>query len=87
MFKIDKLESTLCNDCGHTSNNDGVCIDLSLHLESSSNIQTVSRMLHQLMDPSGEYLENYRCTDGYQNLIASVKAVYITQLPDALIFK
>ena len=27
MFKIDKLESTLCNDCGRTSNNDGVCID------------------------------------------------------------
>ena len=33
MFKINKLESTLCNDCGHTSNNDGVCIDWSLHLK------------------------------------------------------
>ena len=38
MFKVDKLESTLCNDCGHTSNNDDVCIDLSLYLEDSSNI-------------------------------------------------
>ena len=27
MFKIDKLESTLCNDCGHATSNDGVCID------------------------------------------------------------
>ena len=27
MFKINKLDSTLCNDCGHTANNDGVCID------------------------------------------------------------
>ena len=27
MFKIDKLESTLCNNCGHTLNNDGVCIE------------------------------------------------------------
>ena len=26
MFKINKLESTLCNDCGHTANNDGVCV-------------------------------------------------------------
>ena len=26
MFKINKLESTLCNDCGHTTNSDGVCI-------------------------------------------------------------
>ena len=50
MFKINKLESTLCNDCGHTTNNDGVCIDWFLHLEDSSNVQTVSGMLHQLMD-------------------------------------
>ena len=26
MFKTDKLESTLCNDCGHSAINDGVCI-------------------------------------------------------------
>ena len=43
MFKINinKLESTLCNDCGHTTNNDGVCIDWSLRLEDSSNLQTI----------------------------------------------
>ena len=28
IFRIDKLESTLYNDCGHTTNNDGVCIDI-----------------------------------------------------------
>ena len=27
MFKVDKKVSILCNDCGLTSNNDGVCID------------------------------------------------------------
>ena len=58
MFKINKLESTLCNDCGHTANNDRVCFDWSLHLEDSSNLQTISGMLHQFMDPRGEYLEN-----------------------------
>ena len=42
MFKINKLESTLCNGCGHTANNDGVCIDWSLHVEYSSNVQTIS---------------------------------------------
>ena len=26
MFKIDKLESTLCNDCGHTTNNESVLL-------------------------------------------------------------
>ena len=26
MFNIEKLESTLCNNCDHTINNDGVCI-------------------------------------------------------------
>ena len=67
MFKINKLESTLCNDCGHTTNNHGVCFDWSLHLEDSSNLQTISGMLHQLMDPRGEYIENYRCVDGCQN--------------------
>ena len=38
MFKINKLESILCNDCGHTARNDGVCIEWSLHLEDSSNV-------------------------------------------------
>ena len=38
MFKTNKLESTLCNDCGHTTNNDDVCIDWSLHLEDSGNV-------------------------------------------------
>ena len=33
MFKIDKLELTVCNDFGHTTNYDGVCNDWFLHLE------------------------------------------------------
>ena len=60
MFKINKLESTLCNNCGHTTNNNDVFIDMSLHLEDSSNVQTISGTLHQLMDLREEYLENYR---------------------------
>ena len=52
IFKINKLESTLCNDCGHTTNNDGVYTDWSLHLAVSSNFHTISGMLHQLVDPS-----------------------------------
>ena len=44
-------------------------------------------MLHQLMDPRGEYLENYRCVDGCQKLDTSTKAVYVTQLFDALIIQ
>ena len=67
MFKINKLDSTLCNDCSHITNNDGVCINWSLHLEDSSNLQTISGVLHQLMDPRGEYLENYRCIDRCQS--------------------
>ena len=87
IFKINKLESTLCNDCGRTTSNDVVCIDWSLHLEDSSNVQTINGMLHQLMDPRGEYLENYRCVDGCQKLNTSTKAVYVTQLSDALIMQ
>ena len=55
MCKINKLESTLCNDCGQTTNNNGVYIDRSLHIEDSSNVQTIGRMLRQLIDPRGEY--------------------------------
>ena len=44
-------------------------------------------MLHQLMDPRGEYLENYRCTDGCQKFNTSTKAVYLTQWYDALIIQ
>ena len=44
-------------------------------------------MLHQLMDPSREYKENYRCVDGCQKLNTSTEAVYVTQLSDALIIQ
>ena len=84
MFKINKLGSTLYNDCGHITNSNGVCIEWSLHLEDSSNIQTISGMLHQLMDPRGDHLENYRCVDEFQKLNTSTKAVCVTQLFDAL---
>ena len=42
IFKIDKLETTLFNDYGHTKDSDGVCIDWSLHLHNSANVQTTS---------------------------------------------
>ena len=87
MFKVDKLESAICNDCVHTTNNDGVCIYWSLHLVDSSNFQTISGMLHQLMDLRGEYLENYRCADGCQKLNTSTMTVYVTQLSDVLIIQ
>ena len=38
---------TLCNDYCYTSNYNGICIDWSLHLEDSNNIQT-KEVLHQL---------------------------------------
>ena len=56
MLKINKLESALCNDCGHATNNDGVCIYWSLYLEDSRSVQTISGILHQLVDPRREYL-------------------------------
>ena len=87
MFKINKLESPLCNDCGRTANNEGVCINWSLHLEDSFNVQTISEMVHQLMDPRVEYLENYRYVNGCQKLNTATKAVYVTQLSDALIIQ
>ena len=39
-------------------------------------------MLYQLMDPRRKYLENYRCTGGFQKLNTSSKAVYVTQLTE-----
>ena len=84
MFKINKLESTFCNDCGHTANGDGVRIDWFLHLEDPRNVQTIIAMLHQLMDPRWEY---YKCVDGCQKLNTSTKAVYVTQLSDELIIQ
>ena len=86
MFKISKLESTLCNDCGHAWNNDGVYINQSLILEDSSNVQTRSQ-IYQLIDPRREYLKNYRCANGYQKLNTLTKAVYVTQLCDAQIIQ
>ena len=87
MFKINELESALCNDCGHTTNNNGVCIHWSLNLEDSNNLQTISGMSHQFMDPRGEYLKNYSCVDVCQKLNILTKTVYVTQLSDALIIQ
>ena len=44
-------------------------------------------MLHQLMDPRGEYLENYRCVDRCQKLNTSAKVAHVTKLSDALIIQ
>ena len=78
MFKINKLESTLWNDCGQTTNNDSVCIHLSLHLEDSSNLQIIIGMLHQLMDTRRERLKSCRCVDRYQKLNTLTKIIYVT---------
>ena len=48
MVFTDKLDPILCNVGGHTTNNDGVCLGWSLHLEDSCNVQTVSGMVHSL---------------------------------------
>ena len=42
MLKINKLESTLNNDCDQTTNNDGACINWLLRLEDSRNVQRIS---------------------------------------------
>ena len=44
-------------------------------------------MLHQPIDPRGEYLEYYRCADACQKLNTSTKTVYVTQLSDAVIIQ
>ena len=72
-FKISKVESTLCNDFGHTANNDGVCFDWSLRVQDSSSVKTISGVLHQVMDPRGECLQNYRCVNGCRKLNTSTK--------------
>ena len=74
------------NDWSHIANTNGVCVDMPFHLEDSSNVQTISGMLYQLMDPRGEYFENYKC-DGCQRLNTLTKAVYVTQLSGALIIQ
>ena len=81
------IQSPHSNNYGHTTKNDGVCFNQSLHLENSSNLQTIRGMLHQLMDPREEYIENYRCADGCQMLNTSTMVVYVTQLSDALIIQ
>ena len=87
-FKIDKLESTFClsNDCGHVINNNGVCIDWPLHINDSTNIQSISGMLNELMDPRGKLLQDYRC-DRCHRVNTTTKAVYPTQVFDILLIQ
>ena len=44
-------------------------------------------MLHQLMDPRREYLQNNRCVDRCQKLNTSTKVVYVTEISDAFIIQ
>ena len=64
-----------------------VCVLSFCCTKDSSNIQTISDILSQLMDPMGEYLKNYRCANGCQKFNASAKAVCFTQLSDTLIIQ
>ena len=58
---------------------DCVCMDFFVHLEDWSNVQIINVIIHQLMDPRGEYLENCRCIGGCQKLNRSTKTVFIKQ--------
>ena len=44
-------------------------------------------MIHQLIVPKGEFLENHRCVDGFQKINTSTRAVYVTQLSNVLIIQ
>ena len=69
-LRLISFSQTFCIDYGHTTN-DGVSTGYFLHLEDSSIVQAISGVLHQVMDPMGEYLENGRCVDGCQTLNVS----------------
>ena len=68
VFKINKLESTLCNDYVHTTNNEGVCIEW--FKQCSNNKWHVTSVNGSKRD--------YRCIDGCQKLNTPTKAVYVT---------
>ena len=71
-LRLISYSQTFCIDYGHTAYHDGACTDWFLHLEDSSIVQTISGVVHQAMDPVGEYLENGRCVDGCQKLNVSI---------------
>ena len=74
-LRLISYSQTFYIDYGHTGYHDGAYTDWFLHLEDSSIVQTISGVLHQVMDPVGEYLENGRCADGCQKLNVSATVV------------
>ena len=64
-----------------------LCIDWSLHIDNSSNVQTIRGMLHQVMEPRVKLLKNYSCLDGCQKINTSTKVVYVIKLSNALIIQ
>ena len=60
---------------------------LVLYLDDSRNAQTISEIVHQLMNTRGKFLENYGHADGFKKLNTSTKAVIVTQLSDTLIIQ
>ena len=66
MFKINKLESTLCNNCGYTTNNDSVCVCLQAnHFDV---IRLDIKVYHMPLHPQVEWQATPRTLDGTQTL-------------------
>ena len=77
-LELMNFESALCNDCGHTKNNDGVCIDWSLYLDNSSNHQTIRGVATSVNGRNKGRIFRKLDVDECHKINASTKAVYVT---------
>ena len=88
IFKLTMLESTVCekDDCGKAINVDNSHNVWTVELEDTRNLQTVSGILNNVMDPRGRPLTDYRC-DGCQTINSCTKAYYVTHISDFVIIQ
>ena len=86
MFKVGTLETTVCQNCGHSIDKSETCNHISLNLEDTNNLQTVSGILNMVMDPHGKLLLDYRC-DNCHSICSCTKAYCVTDISDVLIIQ
>ena len=79
IFKVSTLESTVCENCGHSIDKSETCNHLSLNLEDTNSLQTISEILSMVMHPHGRPLLDYRC-DNCHSLGSCTKGYYVTYI-------
>ena len=88
IFKLVKHEWTLCNACQLDTHMNVTSFDFSVPISDTTHLLTINDIVHDIMNPHGMPLNDYRCDRPICQLVnSSTQAVSITYLSDMFIIQ